>query len=124
MLQNRGPGDTMKYAALVFALLLHSACIPSNCDPGCTGSDGNCLTCAAPSTCNSGGTCSAVVNGVQCCNGGGGGSGGVCAHWSCGGSSQCTQVMGMPSGVQCQFAANQTCQQWCQTYVPGNCSCY
>lgn len=56
------------------------------------------------------------------CGGSSGGSG-LCAHWSCGTSSQCAQVMGAQSGVQCQFAPGQTCQQWCQTYVPGNCTC-
>ena len=54
---------------------------------------------------------------------GGSGGGGQCAHWSCGGSSQCAQVLGAPSGVQCQFAAGESCQQWCQMYVPGNCVC-
>lgn len=54
-----------------------------------------------------------------------GGSGGsVCAYWSCGSSSQCAAVMGAPSGTQCTFEPGQTCQQWCQTYIPGNCSCH
>ena len=55
--------------------------------------------------------------------GGGSSNSGTCAHWSCGTSSQCAQVMGAPSGVQCQFAPGQTCQQWCQKYIPGNCTC-
>lgn len=55
--------------------------------------------------------------------GGSSGGNGPCAHWSCGGSSQCAQVLGAPSGVQCQFAPGQSCAQWCQKYIPGNCVC-
>ena len=64
---------------------------------------------------------SACIGYILC--GGGGGGSGQCAHWSCGTSSQCAQVMGAPSGVQCQFASGQTCAQWCQQYIPGNCTC-
>jgi hypothetical protein len=41
----------------------------------CRGSNGDCMSCSQGS-CNSGGTCSSVVNGVACCVGGGGGGGG------------------------------------------------
>lgn len=63
---------------------------------------------------------SACIGYILC---GSSGGSGLCAHWSCGGSAQCAQVMGAPSGVQCQFGPGQTCQQWCQQYVPGNCTC-
>ena len=46
-----------------------------------------------------------------------------CANWSCGGSSQCASDMGGPSGSQCGFGNLSDCQAWCQTYIPGNCSC-
>ena len=65
----------------------------------------------------------AACIGYLLCGGGGTTGSGPCAHWSCGSSSQCVQVMGAQSGVQCQFAAGQTCQQWCQKYIPGNCTC-
>ena len=64
-----------------------------------------------------------ACEGYILCGGGSAGTTGPCAHWSCGGSSQCAQVMGAASGVQCQFAPGQSCQQWCQEYIPGNCSC-
>jgi hypothetical protein len=68
-----------------------------------------------------------ACQGYILCGGGstGSASGGSapCAHWSCGTSSQCAEVLGGTSGVQCQFAAGQTCAQWCQEYVPGNCDC-
>ncbi len=114
----------MTRIVLLVSVLALAGCMADNCAAGCTGSDGNCEVCAAPYTCNSGGTCSATVNGVACCTGSGGGGGGVCAYWSCGGSSQCASVMGAPSGVQCQFAPGQTCQAWCNQYVPGNCNCH
>lgn len=101
---------------------------PAAVDCGCcsaTGACYHCLSgqcCAGGDLCTNSGTCipnQAVCVGVSA----GGGGGGVCAYWSCGSSSQCASVMGAPSGVQCTFAAGQTCQQWCTTYVPGNCSC-
>ena len=55
----------------LFASLL--GCVAGqDCAPGCTGSNGDCMTCSGAYSCNSGGTCSAAVNGVACCTGMGG----------------------------------------------------
>lgn len=56
--------------------------------------------------------------------GGGGSSSGLCAHWTCGSSSQCAAVNGGANGVQCLFEPGQTCQQWCALYFSAsNCTC-
>lgn len=79
---------------LVAAALALSGCFEAPCSGGdaCRGSNGNCMSCDSPYTCNSGGTCSSVVNGVACCTGGGGGGGGG----GCGCGSQCNS-----NGVCC-----------------------
>ncbi len=63
-------------AAVVVVLGL-SACglAEPKCSQGesCRGNSGSCYSCDAPYSCNSGGTCSASKDGVQCCTGGGGG---------------------------------------------------
>ena len=60
---------------LVVLMLAGLACAPAaDCEAGCTGSNGDCMTCAAGYSCNTGGSCSRAVNGVACCTGGGGGS--------------------------------------------------
>ena len=101
---------------------------PTAVDCGCCRATGVCSSCSTGFCCVGGDLCAGTV---KCSPGGGvcvgvppsGGGGGVCAHWSCGSSTQCAQVLGAPSGVQCTFAAGQTCQDWCHTYVPGNCTC-
>ena len=92
--------------------------------------NGHCCPTSTPYYCSNGVTpaCypygpsdgTACIGYILC---GGSGGSGTCAHWSCGSSSQCASVMGASSGVQCQFAPGQTCQQWCATYIPGNCTC-
>jgi hypothetical protein len=107
-----------------------TAAFPVGVDCGCCGAD--CFHCNAGYCCagdlcgSSPGACvpgGGVCQGLPATSSGGTGGGGLCAHWSCGGSAQCASVMGGPSGVQCQFAPGQTCDQWCQTYIPGNCTC-
>ena len=108
-----------------------TAVSPVAVDCGCCRATGLCYHCGAGRCCGAGDLCQSAggcpAGGGVCVgvasSGGGGGGGGVCAYWSCGGSSQCASVMGAPSGVQCTFAAGQTCQGWCHTYVPGNCTC-
>ena len=131
-------------AAAVARALLLSAVLGLAALAGCGQSGGGSCPSSAPLDCGNG-SCCQVATPYLCSNGikpacypygpadgsacagyilcGGGGGSGVCAHWSCGGSSQCASVMGAPSGVQCQFAAGQSCAQWCATYVPSNCSC-
>lgn len=46
-----------------------------------------------------------------------------CANWSCGTSTQCAAVMGASSGSQCGFSGLSACQDWCNQYIPGSCSC-
>jgi hypothetical protein len=124
------------------AMMLLSACDASTGDasaPVCPAAapldcgNGKCCPASAPYYCPNDGApgCGTSPVGPECagyivCGGSSGSSGGTsgpCAHWSCGSSSQCVSVLGAPSGVQCQFAPGQTCQQWCQQYVPGNCVC-
>lgn len=64
--------------AFVAALAVATGCSKPDCSGGeaCRGSNGDCMSCSAGATCNSGGNCSSVVNGVACCTGGGGGGGG------------------------------------------------
>ncbi len=69
----------MTKAMLAVLLLVGlSACglAEQKCSQGesCRGTSGKCYTCSAGSSCNSGGTCSASVDGVACCTGGGGGA--------------------------------------------------
>ncbi len=114
----------------------------------CDSSDGAGATCpaSAPLDCGNGSCCPTATpyycpndgapqcfpygpadgpacQGYTLCGGGSSSSSSPCAHWSCGSSSQCAQVLGAASGVQCQFASGQTCAQWCEEYVPGDCHC-
>src|SRR6185437_13451575 len=60
------------------------------------------------------------------CGGGGGGSAdgtSYYANWACGGSGQCATVMGGADGSQGPFSSYNDCFNWCQVYIPGNCSC-
>lgn len=69
----------------------------------------------------------AVAALTSCGAGGGAGSGSATtsyyANWTCGQSTQCASVMGGPSGSQGPFSALSACQSWCNTYIPGACSC-
>lgn len=96
-----------------FPLDCGTTCCPSGFAYLCV-NPGKCYPTQPPAT--------AACGSVTTCAGTGS-STGLCAHWSCGTSSQCATVMGAPSGVQCTFAAGQSCQQWCQIYIPGNCTC-
>jgi hypothetical protein len=89
----------MKWVLVAAFVLSLYGCFPAanNCNSGCTGSDGNCMTCSSPYSCNSGGTCSASVNGVACCTGGGGGGGNACT--ACG-TGKC-----LTNGVCCPRSA-------------------
>jgi len=92
------------FLGLAVALLLHGCYPPEkNCNPGCTGSNGNCMTCQSGYTCNGGGRCSAAVNGVACCTGGSGGGTNACT--ACG-TGNC-----LTNGVCCPKA-----RPW---YTPG-----
>ena len=66
-----------KLIAAVVLVLSLTACglAEPKCSQGesCRGTSGKCYSCASPYSCNSGGTCSASVDGVACCGGGGGG---------------------------------------------------
>jgi hypothetical protein len=59
---------------LIVLMLSGLGCVPAgdSCAAGCTGANGDCMSCSGGYSCNSGGSCSAVVNGVACCTGGGG----------------------------------------------------
>jgi hypothetical protein len=149
----RVESPTGGYAAKMTSrgLLVLGAVIIAGCDTSSSSGDGSGAICpaAAPLDCGNGKCCPSSSpyfcpnDGAPACatnpsaapsecagyflcggsSGSSGGTSGPCAHWSCGGSSQCASVLGATSGVQCQFAPGQTCQQWCQQYVPGNCTC-
>ena len=77
---------------LLWVVLLASAlgCAPANdCASGCTGSNGNCMSCPSPYSCNSGGSCGAFSNGVACCTGGGSSGGASCNPGYCYSNGQC-----------------------------------
>ena len=62
----------MNRACLLFvvsAMLALVGCKTECPSEDCVGTNGDCMTCPSPYTCNSGGTCSSVVNGVACCTG-------------------------------------------------------
>lgn len=67
----------IRFLAAVVVVLGLSACgaTEQKCSQGeaCRGSSGQCYKCSAPSSCNSGGSCSPATDGVACCSGGGGG---------------------------------------------------
>ncbi|HZZ85161.1 MAG TPA: hypothetical protein VFE30_11540 [Anaeromyxobacteraceae bacterium] len=111
--------------ALLIALAL-SACNPNNCDPGCTGSNGSCESCPSPYSCNSGGICSSVVNGVACCTGGsgggGGGGGGSCNAGYCVSNGACCPA-GSPYYCRgsCYVTYNDLLHAGCTTAVQGTC---
>src|ERR1700694_1077330 len=83
-----------------------AACSPAEtCNAGCTGSDGSCMTCSSPHSCNSGGSFSAAVNGVACCSGGGGGGGG--------GGISCNPGYCVSNGACCPSSSRYYCRGSC-----------
>ncbi|MBS2027617.1 MAG: hypothetical protein JST54_06925 [Deltaproteobacteria bacterium] len=129
----------MKPIALALLLALAGCNSPDTVCPDTAPLDcgnGTCCPTQTPYWCPNGGNPKCFpygpADGPACagyvlCGGSSGSSGtsgsGPCAHWTCNGQSQCESVMGGPSGVQCQFAAGQSCAQWCQQNIPGACTC-
>ena len=79
-------------SSMLAATLLLTGCPTLDDEPSCTGgpscigSNGDCMLCQSPDTCNSGTNCSSMVNGVVCCTSGGvsgGGGGGGCTPTGC-----------------------------------------
>ncbi len=113
----------MRFGAIVLlglvAVLAGCGALKHDCSGGeaCRGSNGDCMKCDAPYSCNSGGTCSNTVNGVACCTGGGGGGGG---GGGCGCGTNCNS-----NGVCCPkgwYGCKNTCYSSYNAMLSAGCS--